>query len=99
MIDRGALELEGKMSRFIVKHEPYKTAKDYAREIFKTLKKNIVKKYEIHAYGRRDMSVCKEVCQILQRWITVLHIESGPALLGSKIDLYMIVHFERDKNF
>ena len=96
MIDRAVIELEGVISRFIVKQDPMKTAKDFAREIFKTLKKNMVKKYELHAYGRKDIIVCKEVSEILKRWISVLDIESGPFMLEDKVDLYMVVHFERN---
>ena len=99
MIDRAVIELEGVISRFIVKQDPMKTAKDFAREIFKTLKKNMVKKYELHAYGRKDIIVCKEVSEILKRWISVLDIESGPFMLEDKVDLYMVVHFERNSDF
>ena len=49
------------MSRFIIRKELGRSAKDYARKIFKVLKKNMFDKYEMHAFEKLNIVLLKEV--------------------------------------
>ena len=84
------------MSSFVLRTDK-KTAKDYARMIFKTMKENLADRYELQAYGRPNVRLCNEFCRILHRWIELESVETG--YIDNATDSYIVVYFKRAEGF